>query len=120
MKRILTFAPAITLGATWMIAHEGHGKPITVTGTVVDTGCYVTHEGKGADHAACALACAKKGVPLAILDGDGKLYLSIAADHSNPNAKLLDFVEKKVKVSGTLYEKGGMEGISIKTVEAAQ
>ena len=104
-----------------VFAHEGHeGKPVVVTGTVVDTGCYMTHDSKGPDHAACALACAKKGVPLAILDGSGKLYLSVASDHTNPNLKLMDFIAKKVKVSGTLLEKGGIQGIAVKTVELSQ
>jgi len=32
----------------------------------------------------------------------------------------MPFIEKKVKVTGTAMEKGGLEGIVIKTVEAAQ
>jgi hypothetical protein len=106
---------------TLFLAHEGHdGKPIVMTGTVVDTGCYMSHDSKAADHTACATACAKNGVPLAILDEKGKLYLPVASDHKNPNAKLMDFIAKKVKVSGTLIEKGGMQGIAIKTVALSQ
>ena len=64
--------------------------------------------------------CARKGVPLPIVDATGKVYMPIAADHQNQNAKLLPFVEKKVKVTGTLVEKGGMAGLTIRTIEAAQ
>lgn len=104
-----------------LFAHdEVHGKPITVTGQVVDTGCYLSHDSKGADHAACAKMCAQAGVPLAILDDKGVIYTVVAADHKNPNIKLLPFIEKKVKVSGTLLEKGGLHGIAIKTVVAAE
>lgn len=95
-------------------------KPITVFGTVVDTGCYLVHDGIGADHEECARECAKKGIPLAILDAEGKLYLPLGVDHANPNTQLLTFVEKKVKVIGTLVERGGLSGISIKTVETAK
>jgi hypothetical protein len=110
------------LAAGLLVAHEGeeHGKAVTITGQVVDTGCYMVHNGKGAEHAMCAETCAKAGVPLAILDDKGKLYLSLAADHKNPNTKLMPFIEKKVKITGTLVEKGGISGISIKTVAAAQ
>lgn len=74
MRRLLWLGVCLTLST--LFAHEGHkGKPITVTGTVVDTGCYVKHDSKGSEHAACAAACAKNGVPLAILDNSGKLYL---------------------------------------------
>jgi hypothetical protein len=59
-------------------------------------------------------------VPLAILDeATGTLYIPVASDHKNQNAKLMPFIEKKVKVTGTLMEKGGIKGIAIKTVEAA-
>lgn len=95
-------------------------RPITLTGTVIDTGCYVVHDGIGADHEECARECAKKGIALAILDGEGKLYLPLGIDHSNPNTQLLPFVEQKVKITGTLAERGGLSGISIKKVEAAK
>ena len=95
-------------------------KPITLIGTVVDTGCYMVHDGIGADHAECATECAKKGIPLAILDGEGKVYLPLGVDHKNPNDQLMPFIEKKVKVAGTVVERGGLSGIAIKTVEAAK
>lgn len=119
MKRSVFFAFLLAVGA--LFAHdEPKGKPITVTGLVVDTGCYLSHDSKGADHTACATTCAKNGVPLAILDDKGKLYMPIAADHKNQNLKLMPFIEKKVKVDGTLLEKGGVSGIAIKTVAAAE
>ena len=69
---------------------------------------------------ACATACAKKGVPLAILDeASGKLYMAVAADLKNQNDKLMPFVEKKVKATGILMENGGIKGLAIKTVAAA-
>jgi hypothetical protein len=95
-------------------------KPITITGTVVDTGCYIVHDGSGSDHEQCATECAKKGIPLAILDGSGKLYLPLGVDHANPNTQLMPFIEKKVKVTGTAVERGGLSGIAIKTIEAAK
>jgi hypothetical protein len=104
-----------------LLAHEDHkGKPVTITGTVVDTGCYMSHDAIGEKHIECATACAKAGVPLAIVDAAGKIYVPIAADHKSQNAKLMPFIEKKVKVTGTAMERGGLEGIVIKTVEAAQ
>jgi hypothetical protein len=70
-------------------------------------------------HTTCATTCAKAGVPLALLDEkSGTVYLPIAMDHKNQNLKLMPFIEKRVKVAGTLMEKGGVKGIVIKTVEA--
>ena len=119
MKR---FTAALILAvASLAMAHDDHpGKPITIVGQVIDTGCYLTHDSKGDSHATCAAACAKAGVPLAILDDSGKVYMPIAMDHKNQNLKLMPFIEKRVKVAGTAVTKGGVNGIAIKTVEAAQ
>jgi len=119
MKRYFAFA-AIALSATLLAHEEPKGKPITLTAEVVDTGCYFSHDAPEAGHAACARMCAQNGIPLALVDDKGALYMVIASEHKNPNTKLMPFIEKKVKISGTLVEKGGMHGIVIKTVEAAQ
>jgi hypothetical protein len=110
----------LALAAAGLAHDEGKGKAVTITGTVIDTGCYFSHDAIGEKHADCAATCAKNGVPLAIVDSAGKVYLPVAADHKNQNAKLIPFVEKKVKVTGTLIEKGGTAGLTIRTIEAAQ
>src|ERR1041384_7079248 len=103
-----TLIATFFLAATAALAHdEPKGKPITMTAQVVDTGCYFSGD-VGAKHAACATMCAKKGIPLALVDDAGQMYLVIAAEHTNPNTQLLPFVEKKVKVTGIAIDKGGM------------
>lgn len=102
-------------------SHAGKGKETTITGLVVDTGCYISHDSKGEKHAKCAATCAKAGVPLALLDeGSGTLYIPVAVDHKNQNEKLMPFIEQKVKVTGIVMEKGGVKGLSIQSVEAAK
>jgi hypothetical protein len=119
MKTRITIC-TVALAALGLAHDEPKGKPVTITGTVIDTGCYMSHDAIGEKHTDCATMCAKNGVPLAIVDSAGKVYMPVAADHKNQNSKLLPFVEKKVKVTGTLLEKGGFAGLTIKTVEAAQ
>ena len=102
------------------LEHEG-GKTVQITGQVVDIACFVGHNSSGAQHAKCAEACARAGNPLAIYDEAAKaLYLPVSLDHKNPNAKLMNFIEKKVWVSGTMMEKAGLKGIAIEKVEIAQ
>jgi len=116
--KIQLFA-ALLLAAGTIFAHDIEGKAVTITGRVIDTGCYFAeHGGEGPKHAACATMCAKAGIPLAIVDESGKLYLPIGEEHHAANAKLMPFIEKKVKVTGTLVEKGGMSALAIKTVAA--
>ena len=117
-KSILAFT--IVLPALLWAFDEARLKPITLIGTVVDTGCYMVHDGIGPDHAKCATECAKKGVGLAILDANDKVYVPIGMNHSNPNKPLMPYIEQKVKVTGTLVERGGLSGIAIKTVEPAK
>jgi len=115
------------MGAGAAFAWQAHshehqaGKSTQITGQVVEIACFVGHDSSGPKHAKCAEACARAGNPLAIYDETAKaLYLPISLDHKNPNTKLMAFIEKKVKVTGTLMEKAGLRGIAIENVEAAQ
>ena len=92
----------------------------TVKGEVVDVACAVKKApgGKGADHAGCAMACAKKGAPVGVMTGDA-IY-TITGDYTaNNNAKLLEFVAKQVEVTGTVTEKDGQKMIAVTSIKAA-
>lgn len=127
LKIITATAILVLGGGTAALAwqdhgHEHHaGKTVQITGQVVDVACFVGHDSSGAKHEKCAEACARAGNPLAIYDESAKaLYLSVSTDHKNPNTKLMSFIEKKVTVKGTLLEKGGLKGLAIESVQAAQ
>lgn len=94
----------------------------TITGTVVDVSCKFGQGLAGAEHKMCSEICADRGLPLAVLGDDGKLYL--AASSSMPgegqNARLKPFSEQKVTVSGKVFAAGGANAIQIETIRAAQ
>ena len=94
----------------------------TIVGHIVGTACCMGHESKGEEHLACATECAKAGIPLAILEsGTGKLYLPLATDHhSSANKQLMPYIEKEVRVMGTIVEKGGLKAIMIEKIEGAE
>lgn len=116
----------IAAGSAW--SHEGHdsehgagGKEITVQGELVDMSCYMAHEGKGPKHAACAKMCVLGGAPLGLLAKDGTVYL-LVDDHSSAKAKkpyadAKKLVAESVKLSGDLYERGGLKTIVVEKVE---
>ena len=120
IRRSFPFLLGALLAALALAHEEPKGKAVTMTATVVDTGCYFSHDGSGDKHRACATACAKNGIPLAVVDAAGKLYLPIGANHQNANTKLMPFIEKKVKITGIVVEKGGMQGLVIQSIDAAE
>ena len=85
----------------------------TVTGKIVDQSCYLKDKANntGVDHkmpadtAGCALACAKKGRPLALLTTDGKVYELGGALAANMNEKLVGHVSHTVTVTGDVTTK---------------
>jgi len=92
-------------------------KTETVRGQIVDQNCYMKDmvNNKGVNHKMpaetkdCAIACAKKGQPMALLTSDGKAY-TIAGDlAANNNAKLVPHISHMVEITGdTMDMKGKM------------
>lgn len=148
MKRFTIAVVALMLSAFTMqaLAHDEHGehkmdakaagmemksdsksmdkmesKSMTITGEVVDTGCYLSHGAHGADHASCATKCISGGMPMALLTNDGALYL-ITMNHDNPDAynKLKEMAAKTVSVTGTTMERNGMKAIDAVSFKPAE
>jgi len=111
-----------TAGAALMVslALPAFAADMTVKGEVVDVACAVDKkaEGKGAAHASCAMACAKKGQPVGILTADA-IYTVTGDYAASKNAKLLDFVAKNVIVTGEVSEKDGVKSINVKSIKLA-
>jgi hypothetical protein len=125
LKRIIAPATLLALCALPLAAQQqkpaaAAGNETSITGQVVDVNCFVSMGASGAAHKACAQACAKAGVALAILGSDGTLYMPVSSKPADPqNARLEPFAEAKVKVTGTHRMVSGMHTIQIKTIEAA-
>ena len=96
------------------------GKMVTVTGQVIDLACYTSSGAHGANHAKCAMACAKAGGALGILTSDGNVLVAIEPKPGmSPNKLLLPYVEKNVTVTGTEFSGHGLSTIAISKVSAA-
>lgn len=94
------------------------GRHTTLTGNVVDVSCLVGSGAQGESHRMCAQVCSDAGLPLAILSG-GRVYMALAAaPGQGTNARLREFAEHQVRVTGTVIEAHGVRGIKIDTVEA--
>jgi hypothetical protein len=113
MSRILSSALALVFAAV-MSASAFAADVKTVTGEVVDLECSLSKgpAGQGDAHAACAMACARDGKPMAIL-ADDAVYLIEGDYTANKNAKLLDFVARRVEAKGTIGERDGKKTINV-------
>jgi hypothetical protein len=117
MKRLVigVTAAAFVLGLSALRAEEK-----TVSGEVIDAQCTVKDASKkGEAHAACAMKCAQKGAPLAILAKDG-IY-TITGDYTKENNKqLLSYVAKNVVAKGEATQVDGKLMLDVKSIEAAK
>jgi len=123
MLPITAVAAALSLAGAGTAAAQGmqapKGTQRTITGTVVDVSCKFGQGLSGSDHRMCAQVCADKGIPLAILGSDGTLYLptSAAMPGDGQNARLKEFAEQRVTVTGTVFPAGGANVIQIASIQ---
>lgn len=79
-------------------------KKITVEGTLIDTKCYaMNHANVGNDHQSpdglikgCAAKCAKDGIPVGVLQKNGKVLVLAA-----PAKAFAPYMAQHVRVTGT-------------------
>ena len=80
----------------------------TIKGQLVDQACYKTdkantgekHKMGGKDMDNCATACAKMGMPAALVTSDGKVYQISGDLASNKNEKLVGHMTHTVEITG--------------------
>src|SRR5262249_29464179 len=128
MNRItsLLLAAAVLCISVPAVAHEGHHLPgakavtKTITGEVVDMGCWLGHAARGEDHISCATKCLNEGMPIGLLTSNGTLYL-VTLDHDNadPYVSLKDMAGKNVSITGELLSRSGTKAIEASKVQLA-
>src|SRR5437867_2552577 len=127
MKRMtaLIGAALLTLAVSQGAAHDmGHmhmaGTQKTVTGEVVDLGCYLGHSARGEKHISCATKCIDQGMPMGLLTSNGTLYLlTLNHDNADPYNSLKAMAGKTVSVSGTVMTRSGMKAIDVTATKAS-
>ena len=128
MRKILAATVAgIFFASVAVLASDTKGKtgaaPKTETklvGEVICLSCYVDHESKGPEHAACAASCAKRGVPMGILEDKTGSVFMVVKGHTGANEALAPFAGKKVALSGRWLERGGAKIFNLNTVAEAK
>ena len=109
------FAGVIALAFVVGMGAPAFAKTETIKGQIVDQSCYTRDKvnNVGRDHKMpadvkdCALACAQKGRPLALLTSDGKVFEIAGGLAENNNAKLVPHVARTVEITGDTMEMSG-------------
>ncbi len=119
--------PAATLGlalllgtATLGIADvKGGEKDVNVTGEVIDTFCYTAMGAKGTSHKQCGIDCAKKGIPVGLLEkGSEKIHILLPTkDKTALPDDVVNKMGETVTVTGHPYTKGGVAFLTVESVK---
>lgn len=85
-----------------------------VRGEVVVLECVLTEgdAGRGEAHGAHAMARARDGAVMAVLTDDGP-YVVVGDYIANGNAKILDFIAKRVEAKGAIADQDGRRTIRV-------
>ena len=57
------------------------GRPVTVTGEIIDVSCYAQLGKHGEKHRSCGQKCVQNGQPIGVLDRNGVVYLLMPEEH---------------------------------------
>jgi len=118
---VLGFGLTLLLGtATLATADEKAGqKDVNVTGEVIDTFCYGTMGAKGASHKPCGVECAKKGIPVGLLEkGSEKIHILLPTkDKTALPDDVVSRMGETVTVTGHAYSKGGVQFLTVESVK---
>jgi len=92
--------------------------PASITGEIVDAGCYLGHGERGAKHAQCAKQCIAGGMPMCLVTSTGAVYM-LTMNHENPDPynKLKTMAGRTVTVTGSMMERGGMKAIDVASMK---
>ena len=111
----LVFLTIVSLSAAAYAAES-----VTVTGEVIDTYCYSMAGAKGEGHRQCALECAKKGIPVGLLeDGTNKVYVLLPSKNASPLPQsVIENMARKVSITGKVVESGGSRFLTVESVKS--
>ncbi len=106
---------------TSMAGDRANASQATIEGLVRDVACPIQNlDGTPTNRSLkCVMECVKGGSPLVILTKDGLLYFPISdkMPDTDQRQKLMPFVGKYVRASGTVFERTGTHAIVITEIK---
>ena len=119
---LFTLMTASAASAYAQLDTDEGGQSVTIQGEVVDPAIYLRQGRHGAAVVDQTYEAGDGGQTLALLeDGTETLYFLLAEEPGeDPNELVYDHVNRKIKLAGRLYERGGARGIVPTSVESLE
>lgn len=102
---------------------------MTITGEILDMGCFISRGLREEIHRECALKCLISGVPMGLYGPDSTVYI-LTQNHDramdprgfgppDPYQQCKEWASKQVSVTGLLWERKGYKELEVKTAKLA-
>ncbi len=91
----------------------------TVTGEVIDTFCYASMGAKGSSHKPCGIDCAKKGIPVGLLENStNKVYVLLPnKDKEALPDSVINKMGSEATITGKVHTTGGSSFLAVESVK---
>jgi hypothetical protein len=98
-------------------------KYVTVTGEILDLGCFTAHGLRGPVHRTCATQCLLSGVPVGLITADSTTY-TLTENHDramaptnfpppDPYMQCRSWASFRVEISGFMWERKGVKFLEV-------
>lgn len=116
MKRLIIAGLSLLLSVSF--AAVSMAAETTVTGHLRDSFCNTVMGAQGPSHKKCAIACAKKGIPVVLVSKDDKAFVLLPPknNESLPES-VISKMEDEVTVSGKEYHKYGISYLTVESIK---
>jgi hypothetical protein len=102
------------------------GKPMTVSGELVEVSCFLQLGKRGEKHIPCGTKCLQNGQPFGVVTAGNQLYLLMAEEHdprrdgqADLRTALIPLLAKQVRVTGMHTMHNGYHALFVSAAAAA-
>jgi hypothetical protein len=99
------------------------GKPMTVTGELVEMSCFLQLGKRGEKHIPCGTKCLQSGQPFGVVTANNQVYLIMAEEHdprrdgqADTRTAMIPMLAKQVRVTGMHTMHNGYHAIFVSAV----
>lgn len=117
-RRLSHFRLAERVWRAALLAESSRADDV-LSGELVSLTCVLAHRHHGPDHRACAQESVSEGSPMGVLSSDGQLYAVLEThEHRAAYEELKRRLSEKVRVTGEVYSRAGLQAVVVHETSA--